>query len=137
MLPFLDSPDSHSHVLGCSQNELTTEGTGTHRHCGPRPLRMSVLTCGCSIAVIACAIGLFHMARANRRPTSDKHNETILVVRFCSVCTASPVLEMRICVYTPRRLQWIVIDCKQKMLSVHIVQVPPHIKIGCTPVRLT
>ena len=55
---------------------------------------------------------------------------------------------MRICVYTTRRLQWIVIDCKRKLqqdkgyctkkiLSVHILQVPPHIKIGCTVVRLT
>ena len=55
---------------------------------------------------------------------------------------------MRICVYTHRRLQEIVIDCKRnlqqrqrtlykKILSVHILQVHPHTKIGCTPVRLT
>ena len=57
------------------------------------------------------------------------------------------MLKMRICVYTSRRLQWIVIDCKRtcnkhkgyctkKELSVHILQVLPHNKIGCTPVRL-
>ena len=50
-------------------NELTTEGTGTHSHFGPRALRMSWLTCCCCIAVIACGIGLFHMARASSRLT--------------------------------------------------------------------
>ena len=57
------------------------------------------------------------------------------------------MLKMRICVYTTRRLQWIVIDCKRKLqqdkgyctkniVGAHLTS-PPHIKIGCTPVRLT
>ena len=58
------------------------------------------------------------------------------------------MLKMRTCVYSSRRLQWIVIDCKRnlqqrqkilykKKLSVHTLRVPPHIKIVCAPVRLT
>ena len=51
---------------------------------------MSWLTCCCCIAVIACGIGLFHMARASSRLTSVQINttKTILVVRSCSVFTA-------------------------------------------------
>ena len=56
-------------------NKLTTEGTGTYSHFGPRPLRTSWLTC-CCIAVIACGIGLFHMARASSRLTSVQINTT-------------------------------------------------------------
>ena len=57
-------------------NKLTTEGTGTYNHLGPRPLRMSWSTyCRC-IAVIACGIGLFHMARASSRPTSAQITTT-------------------------------------------------------------
>ena len=51
-------------------NLLTTEKTGTYNHFGPRPLRMSWSTYCCCIAVIACGIGLFHMARASSRLTS-------------------------------------------------------------------
>ena len=51
-------------------NELITEETGTYSHFGPRPLGMSWLTFCCCIAVIACEIGLFHLARASSRPTS-------------------------------------------------------------------
>ena len=62
------------------------------------------------------------------------------------LCGRSRMLKMRICVYTSRQLQWIVINCKRnlqqrqktlykKKSRVHILQDPPHIKIGCTPVR--
>ena len=59
---------------------------------GPRPLRMSWLTCCCCIAVIACGIGLFHMARASNRLTSVQINTTkqFWFVRSCSVFTAPP-----------------------------------------------
>ena len=57
-------------------NKLTSEETGTYSHFGPRPLRMSWLTCCCCIAVIACGIGLFHMARASSRLTSVQINTT-------------------------------------------------------------
>ena len=51
---------------------------------------MSWLTCCCCSAVIACGIGLFHMARASSR----LHDETFLVVRSCSVFTAPPGVHM-------------------------------------------
>ena len=57
-------------------NELTTEGTGAYSHFGPRPLRMSWLTCCCCIAVIASGIGLFHMTRASSRLTSVRITTT-------------------------------------------------------------
>ena len=57
-------------------NKLTTEGAGTYSHFSPRPLRMSWLTYCCSIAVIACGIGLFRMARASSRLTSVQINTT-------------------------------------------------------------
>ena len=134
-------------------NKSTTEETGTYSHFGPRPLRMSWLTYCCCIAVLACGIGLFHMARASSRLTSEQINTTepfwLWGLAAClPPAGRSHMLKMRICVFTPRRLQWIVIDCKRnlqqdkgyctkKILSVHILQVLPHIKIGCTPVRLT
>ena len=103
---------------------------------------MSRLAYRCSIAVIACGIGLFHMARASSRSTSvhvntSRNNSGCEVLqRVYRPAGRSHVLEMRICVHTTRRLQWIVIDCKRnlqqdsgqctKKLSVHIFQVPPH-----------
>ena len=57
-------------------NKLTTEGAGTYSHFSPRPLRMSWLTYCCCIAVIACGIGLFRMARASSRLTSVQINTT-------------------------------------------------------------
>ena len=57
-------------------DRLTKEVTETYSHWGPRPLRVSWLTCCCSIAVIACDIGLFHMARASSRLTSVHINAT-------------------------------------------------------------
>ena len=81
-------------------NEWITEGTGDLQSLGPRPLRMSWSTCCCCIAVIACGIGLFHMARKQQTNVcTDWHNETILVVRSCSVFTAPP--GAYICVFTP------------------------------------
>ena len=81
---------------------------------------------------------------------TDWHNETILVVMSCIVFTATPGADICLkCAYVfTRRLQWIVIDRKRnlqqrqrilhkKKMSVHILQVSPHIKIGCTPVRRT
>ena len=70
-------------------NELRTEETVTYSHFGPRPLRMSWLTCCCCIAVIACGIGLFHMARASSRLASVQINTTKQCwLRSCSVFTA-------------------------------------------------
>ena len=82
---------------------------------------------------------------------TDSHNETILVVRSCSVFTAPP--GAHICwkcayVFTPPvgysgSLSTVNETCNKdkgyctkKILSVHILQVLPHNKIGCTPVRL-
>ena len=121
---------------------------GTYSHFGPRPLRMSWLTCCCCIAVIACGIGLFHMDRASSRPTSVQINTTKQFWLWgLAACLRPHMLKMRICVYTTHRLQGIVIDCKRnlqqdtrdctKKMSVHILQVSPHIEIGCTPVRRT
>ena len=136
-------------------NQLTSEGTGSYSHFGPRPLRMSWLTCCCCTAVITCGIGLFHMARASSRLTSVQINTT---KQFClwglAACLPPPPgahICLKICanVFTPpRRLQGSVIDCKRnlqkdkgyctkKKMSVHIFQVHPHIKIGRTPVRRT
>ena len=69
-----------------AMNELTSEGTGTYSHFGPRPLRMSWLTCCCCIAVIACGTGLFHMARASSRLTSVQIDTT---KQFWLWCLAS------------------------------------------------
>ena len=85
------------------------------------------------------------MARASSRLTSVQINTTKQFLLWgCSVFTALQgahiCLNMRICVHTPCRLQWIVIDCETRYCtkkSVHIFQVSPHIKFGCTPVRLT
>ena len=89
--PDLDSPDSQSHVLGYS-HWTKWEGSGTWSHFGPRPLRKSWLTFCCCIAVIACGIGPFHMARASNRLTSVQINTTkqVLVVMSCSVFTVPP-----------------------------------------------
>ena len=69
-----------------AMNVLTSEGTGTYSHFGPRPLRMSWLTCCCCIAVIACGTGLFHMARASSRLTSVQIDTT---KQFWLWCLAS------------------------------------------------
>ena len=100
-------------------NKLTTEETVTYSLFGPRPLAMSWLTCCWCIAVIACGIGLFHMARASSRPTSVQINTTKQFWLWgCSVFTALP--GAHIClkcayVFTHRRLQWIVIDCERNL----------------------
>ena len=130
-------------------NKLTTEGTGTYNHFGPRSLRMSGLTYCCCIAVIACGIGLFRMARASSRLTSVQINTTKhFGVWNLAACSPPPgahiCLKMRICVYTHRRLQGIVIDCKRNLQQDKGYCTKkcrctsfksPHIKIGCTPVR--
>ena len=53
---------------------------------------MSWLTFCCCIAVIACVVGLFHMARASSRLTSVQINtkKQFLVVMSCSVFTVPP-----------------------------------------------
>ena len=81
----LDSLDSQSHVLGFALTKQQME-TGTYSHFCPRPLRMSWLTCCSCVAVIACGIGLFHMARASSRPTSVQINTTN---QFWSWCLAA------------------------------------------------
>ena len=73
---------------------------------------------------------------------TDEHNETILVVRSCSGFPYHPAghshtLKIRTCVYTPRRLQWIVIDCQRnlqqrqrilykKNVGAHLASPPAH-----------
>ena len=125
-------------------NKLTTEGAGTYSHFSPRPLRMSWLTYCCCIAVIACGIGLFRMARASSRLTSVQINTTKhFWVWGLAACLPRPagrsqMLKMRICVDTHRRLKGIVIDCNRnlqqdtgyctKKMSVHIFQVPRTLK---------
>ena len=113
---------------------------------------MSWLTYCCCIAVIACGIGLFHMARASSRPTSVQINTTKQFWFWgSSVFTALPgahiCLKKRICVHIPvgysGSLSTVNETCNktkdtvQTKLSVHIFQVHPHIKFGCTLVRLT
>ena len=143
--PYLDSPDSQLQVLGYSH--LTNKKKHQRRRrltvtFGPRPLRMSWLTCCCCIAVIACGIGLFHMARASNRLTSVQINTTkqFWFVRSCSVFTAPP--DAHIClkcayVFTPSvgysgSLSTVNETCNntkdtvQKKMSVHILQVPAH-----------
>ena len=74
----------------------------------------------CCIAVIACGIGLFHMARASSRLTSV-HVNTSQNNSGCDVSQRvyrpagrSHMLKQRICVHS-RRSQWIVIDCKRNL----------------------
>ena len=51
-------------------SKLMTEVTVTYSHSGPRPLRISCLTCCCCIAAIVFGFGLLNMARASSRLTS-------------------------------------------------------------------
>ena len=101
--------------------KLTTEGTGTYSHFGQRSSDMSRLAYCCCIAVIACGIVLFHMARASSRLTSvhvktyQNNSECEVLQRVYRSAGRSHMLKKRICVHTPRRLQWIVIDCKRNL----------------------
>ena len=102
-------------------NQLTSEGTGSYSHLGPRPLRMSWLTCCCCTAVITCGIGLFHMARASSRLTSVQINTTKQFWLWGLAACLPPPPGAHIClkkcanVFTPpRRLQGSVIDCQGK-----------------------
>ena len=135
-------------------NQLTSEGTGTYSHFGPRHLRMSWLTCCCCTAVITCGIGLFHMARASSRLTSVQINTTKQFWLWClAACLPPPPgahirLKMRKCVYTLRRLQGSVTDCKRnlqqdkgyctkKKCRRTSYKSTRTLKSGCTPVRRT
>ena len=69
--PFPDSPDSQSHVLSRTK-QINNRRDGDLQSLWPA----SWLTCCCCIAVIACGIGLLHIARASSRLTSLQINTT-------------------------------------------------------------
>ena len=87
----------------------------------PASSDMSRLAHCCCIAVIACGIGLCHMARASSRltsvhvNTSQNNSGCEVLQRVYRTAGRSHVLKMRMCVHTPCRLQWIVIDCTRNL----------------------
>ena len=89
-----------------------TDGTVDLQTLWPASSDMSRLTYCCCIAVIACVIGLFHMARASSRLTSVHANTSQnnsgceVLQRVYRPASRSHMLEMRICVhklFTPIR----------------------------------
>ena len=121
-------------------------GDGDSQSLWPASSDVSRLAYCCCIAVIACGIGLVHMARASSRltsvhvNTSQNNSGCEILQRVYGPAGRSRMLKMRTCVHTPRRLQWIVIDCKRnlqqdkghctKKMSVHILQVHRTLKLG-------
>ena len=83
---------------------------------------MSQLIYCCCIAVIACGIGLFHMARASSRLTSV-HVIIILCTHTLCVSACLPLrrahicLKMRVCVYR-RMVQWLVFGSRKQRVMV-------------------
>ena len=149
--------DTRCNVTTSHSNEIMTlykltRKDGDLQSLWPASSDVSLAYC-CCIAVIACGIGLFNMARASNRltsvhvNTSQNNSGCEILQRVYRPAGRSHVLKMRKCVHTPvgynGPLSTVNETCNktkdtvQKKLSVHIFQVAPHIKIGCTPVRLT
>ena len=98
-------------------NKLTTEGTGTYSHFGPRPLRMSWVV----LRSLPVEIGLFHMARASSRLTSVQINTTKQFWLWGLAACLPPrraltyAWNAHMCLHPPSVTVWIVIDCKRNL----------------------
>ena len=96
-------------------------GDGDLQSLWPASSDVSRLAYCCCIAVIACGIGLFHMARASSRltpvhvNTSQNNSGCEVLQRVHRPAGRSHMLKMCIRLHISRRLQWIVIDFKRNL----------------------